>query len=151
MSAKAEPTRKRKLWTQSDESMIAAVKSVEDGKGLREASRLYNIPVETIRRRIIDCWPGPATVLTEEELYRYLIQMSYLGFGLSVEDVMCMAYNIAEKITESTRSRMVKLDVGGLMGLRHTTPNLPYAHHNHCHIAALYAQTRKPSMISLES
>ena len=92
MSAKAEPTCKQKLWT--DESMIAAVKSVEDGKGLREASKLYNIPVETIRRHIIGqvgvgSRPGPATVLTAEEedqLYRYLIQMSDLGFGLSVKD-----------------------------------------------------------------
>ena len=30
---------KRKLW--ADESMVNAVKSVQEGKGLRETSRLY--------------------------------------------------------------------------------------------------------------
>ena len=58
---------KSKLW--SSESMTAAVESVKEGKGLREASRLYNIPVETLRRRVIgqvdiDCRPVPNTVLT---------------------------------------------------------------------------------------
>ena len=48
-SAKTNPTQKRKLW--SEESMIAAMKYVEDGKGLRVASKLYNVPVETLRRR----------------------------------------------------------------------------------------------------
>ena len=38
----------RRLW--SDENMIVAVKSVEDEKGLREAARLYNMPIETLRR-----------------------------------------------------------------------------------------------------
>lgn len=46
MSAKGQ---KRKLW--SNESMAAAVEFVRDGKGLREASRLYNVPIETLRRR----------------------------------------------------------------------------------------------------
>ncbi len=60
---------KRKLW--SDESMIAATKSViDDGMGLRQAARLYNVPVETLRRRVtgsveIQCNPGPHTVFTE--------------------------------------------------------------------------------------
>ena len=53
---------KRKLW--ADESMVNAVKSVQEGKGLREASRLYNVLVETLRRRVtgvveIVCRPGP--------------------------------------------------------------------------------------------
>jgi len=39
---------KRKLWSQ--ESMEAATKSVvEYGKGVREAARLYNVPIETLR------------------------------------------------------------------------------------------------------
>ena len=42
---------KRKLW--SEESMLEAVKSVEDGKGLREAARCYNVLVETLRRRVV--------------------------------------------------------------------------------------------------
>ena len=50
---------------------------------IREASKLYNVPFETLRRRvngsvIPGCKPGPATVLTEEEeehLESYLIQI----------------------------------------------------------------------------
>ena len=81
-------TRKRKLW--SDESMAAAMQSVQEGKGLREAVRLYNVPVESLRRRIlgtvsIDCWPGPPTILTTEEedrLCEYVIEKADIGFGL---------------------------------------------------------------------
>ena len=36
-----------------NESMEAAYQAVLDGKGLREMSRLYNVPVETLRRRVI--------------------------------------------------------------------------------------------------
>ena len=42
-SAKVKP----KLWP--EESMCAAVHSVQDGEGLREASRLYNVLVETLQ------------------------------------------------------------------------------------------------------
>ncbi len=104
-SAKTNPgTQKRKLW--SDESMTAAVECVQDGKaGLREASRLYNVPVETLRRRVVGvvqvgCRPGPATVLTEEEedrLSDYLMQMAEMGFGLTREDISRVAYSIAER------------------------------------------------------
>ena len=70
---------KRKLW--ADESMINAVKSVQEGKGLGEASRLYNVPVETLRRRVtgavdIACRPGPSTVLTEDEEDRLAIYVT---------------------------------------------------------------------------
>ena len=52
--------------------MIGAVKCVEEGKSLREASRLYNVPLETLRRRVngtidVVCRPGPPTILTDEE------------------------------------------------------------------------------------
>ena len=98
--SKSKPV--RKLWTK--ESMIAAVKCVEDGMGVREASRLYNLPYETLRRRTthvvsLECTPGPSTVLThdeEEQLVSYLIKMSDMGFGLSRDDVMITAFRIAE-------------------------------------------------------
>ena len=61
---------KRKLWT--DESMEAAYKAVINGKGLREAARTHNVPVETLRRRVngavaMGCKPGPSTILSDEE------------------------------------------------------------------------------------
>ena len=95
---------KRKLW--SEDSMLAATNSVvHDNMSLREASRLYNVPFETLRRRAngsvkLGCKPGLSTVLSEEEeelLANYLIQMSEMGFGLSHDTVMHLAYNIVEK------------------------------------------------------
>ena len=93
---------KRKLW--SNESMAAAVKSVREGMGLRESARQYNVPVETLRRRVVgsvdlDCRSGPPTVLTKDEedrLARYLVEMSDMGFGLSPEDVRYTAFRIAD-------------------------------------------------------
>jgi hypothetical protein len=94
---------KRKQW--SDESTKAAVPHVQyEGASLREASRLYNVPLETLRRRVnglvaVDCRPGPRTVLSEEEikLAKYLIQMSEMGYGLTREGVMGLAYSIVQK------------------------------------------------------
>ena len=92
---------KRKFW--SDESMRAAMESVSEGKGLREAARLYNVPVEMLRRIAtgkvdIDCCPGPPTVLTKEEtIVCYLIQMADMRYGLTREAVMHMANIIVEK------------------------------------------------------
>ena len=43
-----------------------------DENGLREAARLYNVPVETLRRGVkgfvpVECRPGPPTILSQEE------------------------------------------------------------------------------------
>ena len=70
---------------------------------------VYNLPVETLRRRVnglvvLNCTPGPSTVLTEEEeekLATYLVQMSDMGFGISREGVIGLAYNIVEKSKRS--------------------------------------------------
>ena len=46
------------------------------------------------------CRPGPATILTEEEedhLASYLKQMSEMGYGLSRETVMRLAFTIVDK------------------------------------------------------
>ena len=84
---------KCKLW--SDKSMAAAMQSVQEGKGLREAARLNNVPVESLRRRVlgtvsVDCRPGPPTILTtevEDRLCKYIIEMADIGFGLTREDI----------------------------------------------------------------
>ena len=52
--------------------MLLAVEKVKNGFGLREAARQYNVPVETLCRRVTgtvstDCKPGPSMVLTSEE------------------------------------------------------------------------------------
>ena len=85
--------------------MKAAVAHVNEGNGLREAARLYNVPVEILRRRVIGavdvlCKPGPSTVLIAEEEHRlveYAIEMADRGFGLTPEDIMRLAYAIVEK------------------------------------------------------
>ena len=87
-------SKKRKLW--SFEAMSEAVECVASGKGLREASRLYNVPVETLRRRVngtvqLECRPGPSTVLSAEEegrVVEYLINMADIGYGLTREMVL---------------------------------------------------------------
>ena len=102
---------KRKLWT--DESMVAAYQAVLDGKGLRETSRLYNVPVETLRRRVngsvgLSCRPGPATILTDEQedlLCEYIIKIAHMGYGLTKEDVQHLAYSMAEKIHSKSQKK----------------------------------------------
>ena len=75
-----------------------------ESMGLRKAARAYNVPVETLRRRVagvvsIDCRSGPPTVLTLEEacLAEYCVSMADMGFGLTREGIMAMAYAIVEK------------------------------------------------------
>ena len=123
-------SQKRKLW--SKESMEAAVKSVSEGKGLREAGNLYNVPVETLRRRVtgkvdLDCRPGPPTVLTKEEesqIAQYLIQMSEMGYGLTKEAVMHMVYTY---VTKCQRQNPFANETAGrwwFQGFKSRHPNL---------------------------
>ena len=46
------------------------------------------------------CKPGPDPVLSpagEDRLVRYVVEMLDMGFGLSRQDVMQMAFQLAEK------------------------------------------------------
>ena len=111
--------------------MAAAVDQVQKQElSLRESSRLYNVLLETLRRVngmvAIDCRPGPITVLTEEEetkLADYLLRMSEMGYGLTREGVMGLAYSIVEK---SKRPPFQNGSVGGTWfeGFMRRKPNL---------------------------
>lgn len=95
---------KRKQWL--PENREEAYKSVKsEGMSLREAARAYNVPVETLRRRVagivsLDCRSGPPIVVTSEEeahLAEYCVTMADMGFGLTREGIMAMAFAIADK------------------------------------------------------
>ncbi len=131
MASKGDPAIKHKLW--SEESMAAATNSVLcDNMALREASRLYNVPFETLRRRVngsvkAGCRPGPGTVLTEEEeghLARYLVQMADMGFGLSRDTVMRLAYKIVEKAQRKHPFKDEKAGRAWFEGFRRRHPKL---------------------------
>ena len=95
--------KKQKLWSQ--DNMERAVKYCKENHtvGLRETARRYNVPIETLRRKIagitrMSAKPGRETVLTDEEegrLVQYVIEMCDMGFGLTRQDVMRTAYTIA--------------------------------------------------------
>lgn len=76
--------------------MKEAVAYVHKGNPLRKTARLYNVPVETLRRRTngtvsLECKPGPATVLTPEEekcLIDYVMEMADGRFELVSKDLM---------------------------------------------------------------
>ena len=111
--------------------------------------------MQTLRRLTtgtvaVDCKPGPSTVLTKEEedcLNVYLIQMTEIGFGLSREDVMQMAYNIVDRSGQTHPFKDEKVGGCGLRRLGHDITDSLFAHHNHCHTAKLFALLRRPSMI----
>ena len=115
--------------------------------GLREAACKYNVPVETLRRRTtgivsLDCRPGPPTVLSTEEearLAQYCVAMADMGFGLTREGVMAMAYAIVDR---TGRDHPFK---GGNAGRGHC------AHPKLCHMPELSVLIRKQLMISLLS
>ena len=129
--ASDQPVQKRKVW--SEESMLAATNSVlHDNKSVREASRLYNVPFETLRRRVTGsvkdgCGPGPSTILTEDEeeqLARYIIDMSEMGFGLSRDTVMHLAFNIVDKCQRNHPFKDGKAGRAWLDGFRMRHPKL---------------------------
>jgi len=94
-------SKKRQQW--SVEAMSEALKAVKlNEKGLRQAAREFDVPVTTLKRRVdgevpLNAKPGPPTVLTkeEDELCNYCFAMCDMGYGLTVEDVKRVAFEIA--------------------------------------------------------
>ena len=105
--------------------------------GLRETSRLYNVPVETLRRRVIGivdigCRPGPPTVLTEEEemkLAEYVVTMADMGFRLSREDLRMTAFRLVDKSGRPHPFRNGMAGLAWLDGFFVCHPKLVYTSH----------------------
>ena len=50
--------------------MTAAYQGVVEEKSLRKMNKLYNVPIETLRRRVngsLGCKPGPFIILSDDE------------------------------------------------------------------------------------
>ena len=123
----------------SKESMAAALQDVRGGMSVREAAKLYNLPFETLRRRVVgkvdlECRSGPPTVLTEheDELGSYCVKMSDMGFGLSRTDVMAVAFKVAEASGRSIPLEMVLLVGPGLTVLEQDILDSPCVPPNRC-------------------
>ena len=122
--------------------MSSAVSFCAQGGSIREASRKYNVPVTTLYCRtsgavMLGCRPGPNPVLTvnaEERLVNYIVNMSEIGFGLSRQEVMCLAFQIAEKVESITHLGMVQQEESGLMHSDNDMHILHCAHHRNCHM-----------------
>ena len=114
-------------------SITKAVEAVKiHDKGLKQAAREHGVPVTTLKRRVdnlvaIDSRPGPATVLTTEEekkLYHYVLDMCDMGYGLSVEDVRAIAFQIAEKLIRKHPFKDGKAGRDWYIGFCHHHPTL---------------------------
>ena len=110
--------------------MEAAYEAVINSKGLREASRMHNMPVETLRRVTgsvaMGCKPGPATILSDEEedlLCEYIIDM---GYGLTREDVQRLGCKIAEKTGRKHPFKDGKAGRGWFDGFKAHHPKLSF-------------------------
>ena len=104
----------------------------EENGGLREAARLYGVPHETLRRRVLGlveegCKPDPRTVLTkneEQRLVRYIVDMADMGFGLTSDDIRSTAYKIAEACGKPHPFHNEMAGRAWLDGFRRRYPNL---------------------------
>lgn len=81
------PSIKRKMWT--EESMLCAMKAVEDGERIATAAKTYDVPRITLHDRVHGRVThgtklGPKPYLTREEeteLSKFLVQTSDYGYG----------------------------------------------------------------------
>ena len=122
-------------------------------------SRLYNVPLETLRRRVngtvaTDCRPGPNTMLTEEEATKfadYLLQMSEMGYGLTREGVMGLAYSIVEKSKRPHPFQNGSAGRAWFEGFMRRRPNLTIRSPQSLSYCPAILLIKKPLPTSLES
>jgi len=75
----------------------------------------------------MDCRLGPPTVLTkseEDEIVQYLIQMAYMGYGLTHEAVMNMVYVYVDKCRQDHPFKNETAGRWWFQGFKACHPNL---------------------------
>lgn len=90
--------------------MAAALKAVKDGMPYKTASRKYSVTVKTLKRRAKGknkiavehhkVLGSKTTVFSkeqEEELINHIIDMEERMYGLTIRDVLTLAYQLAER------------------------------------------------------
>ena len=85
---------------------------LHDNSGLREAARLYNFPVETLRRHVngsveVGARPGTTTILMDEKedmLVKYLVEMADMEYGLTRKTVMNLHLPSFRRVSEKIPS-----------------------------------------------
>ena len=97
--------KRRKRWT--NESMCAAIQSVEDGSSVSQAARAHGVPYTTLYDRIVGnvCHgtnPGPRPYLSkceEKDLSDFLVEVAKAGYGKSRQQVKTLATKaVREKV-----------------------------------------------------
>ena len=100
---------KRKKINYTDDDVLQAVASIENGLSFRKASLQYGVPVMTISDKyrkktpLVNCKPGPQTFLSEhqeQQLVKFLSHSSKIGYGVerkAVRDIVKNILDTAEK------------------------------------------------------
>ena len=113
---------KRKQWP--EESMLSAMKAVEDGEKVSTAAKSFGVPRITLHDRVTGRIPhgkkpGPDPYLTTEEeteLRDFLIETSDYGYGRTRREVKKIVYDTCKLKEEAKQKRylgVTKYPMGG--------------------------------------
>ncbi len=102
---KIDAPQKQGLWAAASlQNAISAIR--HNSMGIRKASRTFGVPKSTLQRRVIGSLveTAPAsrpTIFTrdvESQLAGHILDMEARGFGLSVQDVCKLSYDMADQL-----------------------------------------------------
>ena len=138
--------------------MQAAVDSIlHDNRGLREAARLYNFPVETLRRHVngsveVGARPGTTTILMDEKedmLVKYLVEMADMEYGLTRKTIMNLHLPLFRRVSEKIPFLVERLVRHGSRDFDGATHSYLYELHSHSLTAEPFPATKQQLMIFL--
>ena len=105
-------------WTH--ENLQDAVKAVQSGMSLNEASKSFGVPWSTLKRRITSgCFtkkalggPRVLTLELENKMVKHILRLQKVGFAPTRTDVRTMAYKLAEKCNQQHKFNRQKQMAG---------------------------------------